>query len=68
MFSAMIVSMPSLVNIGLLLFVVFLIFAVVGLNLFGQIARNEAVGFTSDYNFEDINHSLLSVMRYCSCA
>ena len=40
LFLTFVYSLPSLWNIGLLLFVIFFIYAVIGMNIFGQVEPN----------------------------
>ncbi len=54
--------MPSLWNIALLVFVVFYIFSVLGLHLFGDIAFTER-GLTRHAHFRDWPTAILTLFR-----
>jgi hypothetical protein len=57
----LIFSLPALVNVGSVLFLFFFIFAVMGMNLFGYIKRQEFI--TNFANFEDFPNSMLLLFR-----
>ena len=59
LFSTLIYSAPSLWNIGLLLFVTFFIYAVIGMNLFGDL-QHELI---DEVNFNTFGNSLLLLYR-----
>lgn len=55
-------SLPSLVNVGSLLFLAFFVFAIVGMNLFGDVKRDGI--YLSQYaNFEYFGSSMLLLIR-----
>jgi hypothetical protein len=55
-------SLPSLVNVGSLLFLAFFIFAIIGMNLFGLVTR-DGKNLTQYANFEYFGSSLLLLIR-----
>jgi len=56
-------SIPSLRNVGLLLLLVFFIFGVLGVNLFGKVEESDVI--TDHANFRNIGMALLTLFR-CS--
>ena len=52
---------PSLANIGMLIFLLFFIYAAVGVNLFGTVKHREYI--TSHANFESFGSALLLLLR-----
>ena len=60
-FSTLLISLPSLGNVGALLFMVFFMYAVAGQQLFGGVTDGEFV--TEHANFRDFRHSILLLFR-----
>jgi len=62
LFQTLVLSLPALVNVGSVLFLFFFIFAVMGMNLFGKIRRQD--GELGDYaNFEEFTYAMLTLFR-----
>mmetsp|Transcript_22375 Transcript_22375/g.54652 ORF Transcript_22375/g.54652 Transcript_22375/m.54652 type:complete len:642 (-) Transcript_22375:252-2177(-) len=62
MFDTLRVSLPAAWNVALVMFVVFFIFAIVGIQLFGNVARTPR-GFTDYANFSDFLTALVTLFR-----
>ena len=64
MFLTLVYSIPSLWNIGCLLFVIFFVYAVIGMNVFGAIEMNVYDdGIDKHANFQSWENSLLLLYR-----
>mmetsp|Transcript_12151 Transcript_12151/g.42104 ORF Transcript_12151/g.42104 Transcript_12151/m.42104 type:complete len:1551 (-) Transcript_12151:19-4671(-) len=59
-----VMTLPALWNIGLVLFLVFFIFAILGMYLVGDVPRGENI--TQDSNFESFGSSMLMLFRSCT--
>ena len=57
LFNTLVISLPGLVNIGALLFLLCFVFAVLGMNLFGKVTFGE--NLNEDANFTNFGNSLL---------
>jgi hypothetical protein len=57
---ALAISLPALVNIGLLLFLVIFIYAIFGMNFFMHVGYSEGT-YTPEFNFENIYRSLITL-------
>lgn len=54
-------SVPSLINVGALLFLLYFVYSVAGMSLFGKLNRGE---FVNDYaNFETFYNSMITLFR-----
>ena len=61
LFLAVMHALPTIINVGSVLMLVFFIYAVLGMHLFGKVMRGD---FLDDHtNFETFGTSLLTVMR-----
>jgi len=65
LFLTLVYSIPSLWNIGLLLFVIFFVYAVIGMNIFGAIEPNSmgSNGITDRANFQTFGSSFSLLYR-----
>ena len=63
---ALIISMPALLNIGLLLFLVIFIYAVFGMNFFMYVKYD--AGINESFNFENIFRSMITLFPLCTSA
>ncbi|ETO07378.1 sodium channel protein type 9 subunit alpha [Reticulomyxa filosa] len=73
LFMTLVYAAPSLLNIGLLLFVVFFIWGIFGMELFGKVVHNDGYGnyipydsndgISNSINFENFGRSLLVLYR-----
>jgi len=73
LFMTLTYALPSLVNIGLLLLVIFFIFAIFGVELFGKVVHSDGYGnpilydsnegLSASINFEDFGHAMLVLYR-----
>ena len=63
---ALAISMPALVNIGLLLFLIIFIYAIFGMNFFMYV-RYDA-GLNEIFNFETIFRSIITLFPLCTSA
>jgi hypothetical protein len=63
--SALVKSIPGLVNIGLLLFLIIYIYAIFGMNLFMNVGYS-GIGLTKEFNFENIYRSVLTLFPLCT--
>ena len=61
LFNTLVISLPGLVNIGALLFLLCFVFAVLGMNLFGKVMFGE--NLNRDANFTNFGNSLLVLLR-----
>ena len=61
LFNTLIVSLPGLLNIGALLFLLCFVYAVLGMHLFGKIKFGE--NMNKDANFRDFGEALLLLVR-----
>ena len=61
MLNTLVISLPGLVNIGALLFLLCFVFAVLGMNLFGKVTFGE--NLNEDANFTNFGNSLLILLR-----
>lgn len=62
----LLLSIPALFNVGCILLVVVYIYAIVGINLFGNVKYGE--GYNETANFSGFGSSMLLVFRYASLA
>lgn len=63
---ALAISMPALVNIGLLLFLVMFIYAIFGMNFFMHIKYDGSINEL--FNFENIYRSIITLFPLCTSA
>lgn len=63
LFNTLIISLPAICNVGSLLFLLFFVYAVLGMNLFG---RNELLNAAPHANFSNFGMSLLTLFRVFS--
>ena len=63
---ALAISLPALVNIGLLLFLIIFIYAIFGMNFFMHVGYSD--GLTKEFNFENIYRSLITLFPLCTSA
>ncbi|VEL13145.1 unnamed protein product [Protopolystoma xenopodis] len=63
---ALIVSLPALFNIGLLLFLVIFIYAIVGMSFFGELSYH--AGIDADFNFETFPQALMVLIQISTSA
>ena len=61
LFQTLIMTIPALANISLLLALLFFIYAILGMQIFGRVALGTAL--SRHYNFRDFGNSLLTLMR-----
>lgn len=61
LFNTLVMTLPALGNIALLLALLFFIYAILGMQVFGRVAYGEALNRHS--NFKDFGHSLLTLLR-----
>lgn len=61
LFLAIVQALPTIMNVGAVLFLLFFIYAVLGMNLFGRVKRGEFVDDRT--NFETFGVALLTVFR-----
>ena len=61
LFNTLIVSLPGLINIGALLFLLCFVYAVLGMNLFGKVKFGE--NLNEDANFTNFGNSILILLR-----
>ena len=61
LFNTLIASLPGLINIGALLFLLCFVYAVLGMNLFGKVKFGEHLN--ADANFTDFGNSILVLLR-----
>jgi hypothetical protein len=62
MFDMLITSAPTLLNVGGLLFIVFFVYAVAGMQLFGHVNRHQEF-LNESSNFKNFGNSLMILMR-----
>ncbi|QDZ24407.1 ion transport protein [Chloropicon primus] len=58
LFKTLLISLPTMLNVGGLMFIFFFIFAVLGMNLFGKVETSETYA-----NFQHFGWSLLTLLR-----
>lgn len=63
---ALVISMPALLNIGLLLFLVMFIYAIFGMNFFMYVKYD--AGINELFNFETIFRSVITLFPLCTSA
>jgi hypothetical protein len=63
---ALVVSLPALVNIGLLLFLVIFIYSIFGMNLFMYVGYTESLN--AQFNFETTFSSFVTLFPLCTSA
>jgi hypothetical protein len=63
---ALAISMPALVNIGLLLFLVIFIYSIFGMNFFMHVKYD--AGINELFNFENIFRSMITLFPLCTSA
>lgn len=63
---ALAISMPALINIGLLLFLVMFIYAIFGMNFFMHIKYDGSINEL--FNFENIYRSMITLFPLCTSA
>lgn len=63
---ALVISMPALVNIGLLLFLVMFIYGIFGMNFFMYVKYDG--GVNELFNFENIYRSMITLFPLCTSA
>ena len=61
-FTTIIVSLPSLYNIGLLLFLLFFIYSVMAVQIFGKVAYGD--DYTNRANFRNFGNSMVALFRF----
>ena len=61
LFNTLIISLPGLLNIGALLFLLCFVYAILGMNLFGKVKFGE--NLNADSNFTNFGNSLLVLLR-----
>jgi voltage-gated sodium channel type II alpha len=64
---ALAVSMPALVNIGLLLFLILFIYSIFGMNFFMHV-KHDGDGINELFNFENIFNSMMTLFPLCTSA
>ena len=62
---ALITSLPALLNIGLLLFLIIFIYAIFGMNFFMHVGYSNS-GITKEFNFENIYRSIITLFPLCT--
>lgn len=63
LFRTLIVSIPSLINVGIILLLALFIFSIVGMNLFAGIRYGPGGGLTEDANFDAFFTSMITLFR-----
>lgn len=63
---ALVISLPALLNIGTLLFLVIFIFAIIGMSTFGHIIKQGAID--DNVNFETFGNSMMLLFRLATGA
>jgi len=58
-------SVVSLINIGLFLFLIIFIYAILGMNFFMHVKHYDA-GITGEFNFENIYRSMITLFPLCT--
>jgi hypothetical protein len=61
LFLAVVQALPTIMNVGAILFLLFFIYAILGMNIFGYVKRGEFL--TERANFESFGVALLTVFR-----
>lgn len=64
---ALAISLPALVNIGLLLFLIIFIYSIFGMNFFMHVGYSEG-SVTKEFNFENIYRSLITLFPLVTSA
>ncbi len=62
---ALITSLPALLNIGLLLFLIIFIYAIFGMNFFKNVGYSNS-GVTKEFNFENIYRCIITLFPLCT--
>merc|ERR1719502_1300596 len=62
LFNTLVASLPSLINVGMLLLIMFFIFAVLGVQLFATITENDDLN--AHANFQSFEMALLTLFRF----
>jgi hypothetical protein len=63
---ALAVSMPALINIGLLLFLIMFIYSIFGMSFFAYVRKS--AGVTDLFNFETFPNSMILLFQMCTSA
>ena len=63
-FNALILALPGLVNVAAVVFLLFFIFAVIGMQLFATVAYHESLG--PHANFRSFGAAFLTLFRFCT--
>ena len=63
MFSTLVLSLPSMLNVACLTLLVFFIFAVLGVELFGKVVEQPDGNITPRANFHNLGQALLLLIR-----
>ena len=63
---ALVISIPALLNIGLLLFLVMFIYAIFGMNFFMYVKYD--AGINELFNFENVYRSMITLFPLCTSA
>jgi len=63
---ALVISLPALLNIGLLLFLVIFIYSIFGMNLFMYVKYDGSINEL--FNFENIFRSMITLFPLCTSA
>jgi hypothetical protein len=63
---ALAVSMPALLNIGLLLFLIMFIYSIFGMSFFGCVRKSSAI--TDLFNFQTFPNSMIILFQMCTNA
>ena len=60
-------ALPSLGNITVCVVVVFFVFGIVGVDLFGRITFIDNSALDADRNFRDLYHAIVLLFTYAGC-
>ena len=63
LFKTLVISIPTIVNVGGLMFIVFFIFAVLGVKLFGKVDMTAADDYGHYANFQSFGYAMLTLFR-----
>ena len=63
-FNALILALPGLVNVAAVVFLLFFIFSVIGMQLFATVAYHESLG--PHANFRSFGTAFLTLFRFCT--
>lgn len=63
MFHTLFASLPSMANVGGLMFLIFWIYSVLGMNLFGTVNKRTGEELNANANFENVGVSMLTLLR-----